>query len=413
MYIWFINHYAVPPALYPLARTTNYAKYLIQAGHSVTIFAASMVHNSDINLIADKTEYVEETVDGIPYVYIRTSSYTKNNGARVINMFQFACRLSGVCKHFLKPDVIIASSATPLACMAGIRLARKYHCKCIAEISDLWPESFVAYGIINKRNPILKPMYWYEKHMYKKADKLIFTMEGGRDYIVEKGWDKASGGPIDLDKVYHINNGVDLDVFEYNKEHYRIEEPDLENEDIFKVIYTGSIRMVNKVGLLLDAAKILKEKGIEDIKFLIWGDGDEKIHLEKRVKEENLHNVCFKGRVDKKYIPYITSQSHLNIAVGENQPLFNYGGSMNKMFDYFAAGHPVLFTFKMGYSIIDKYGAGIEQSDSSPAKIAEAILYFKNLSKDEYDKYCVNAKRAADDYDFARLTEQLIQIIEK
>lgn len=41
MNIWFFNHYAVPPWLYPLARPYNFAKYLIKKGHNVTIFAAS------------------------------------------------------------------------------------------------------------------------------------------------------------------------------------------------------------------------------------------------------------------------------------------------------------------------------------------------------------------------------------
>jgi glycosyltransferase involved in cell wall biosynthesis len=103
----------------------------------------------------------------------------------------------------------------------------------------------------------------------------------------------------------------------------------------------------------------------------------------------------------------------LNVALGETLPLYSYGGSLNKMFEYFAAGKPILFTFELGYSIIEKYEAGIELSDSSPTKIADTILYFKDLSEDEYDNYCINAKNAAQDYDFAKLTEKLIQVIEK
>ena len=55
MRIWLINHYAVPPQYYPLARQNYFAKYLMQAGHEVTIFAASTVHNSELNLIEDDT----------------------------------------------------------------------------------------------------------------------------------------------------------------------------------------------------------------------------------------------------------------------------------------------------------------------------------------------------------------------
>lgn len=46
----------------------------------------------------------------------------------------------------------------------------------------------------------------------------------------------------------------------------------------------------------MDVAKRIQD---ETIKFLIWGDGNEKSYLEQRLIEENIHNVIFKGRVDK------------------------------------------------------------------------------------------------------------------
>ena len=93
-------------------------------------------------------------------------------------------------------------------------------------------------------------------------------------------------------------------------------------------------------------------------------------------------------------------------------PLFRFGGSMNKLFDYFASGKPVLSTFKMGYSLINKYNAGIELDDSSSERIADSILYFRNLNEKAYREYCNNARKAAEDYSFKNLTDSLIQIIE-
>jgi len=77
MNIWLINHYAVPTEYYPLARPATFAKYLMRAGHEVTIFAASTVHNSrnggkaNINLIKGDFLYKEDYVDGIHYIYIK------------------------------------------------------------------------------------------------------------------------------------------------------------------------------------------------------------------------------------------------------------------------------------------------------------------------------------------------------
>lgn len=296
MHIWLINHYAVPPEYYPLARPTNFAKYLQRMGHTVTIFAASTVHNSDKNLITDNARYREETVNDIHYVYIRCRNYQGNGGSRILNMCEFAWKLPGVCKHFARPDAIMATSMPPMSCAMGVHLARKYKCRGVAEIADLWPESIVAYGIAGPENPAVIVLRRLEKWIYKKADAVVFTMEGGYDYIVEQGWEKE----IPRAKVHHINNGVDLEVFNYNREHEVFADPDLDDPDTFKVIYTGSIRMVNKVELLVEVAKILKEKGYDKVQLLLWGAGDQIDKIQTAINEKGLNNIKLKGVVLKK-----------------------------------------------------------------------------------------------------------------
>ncbi len=380
-------------------------------GHTVTIFAASMVHNSEINLITDQSLYREETVDGIPYVYIKTSFYNKNGAARIRNMFQFARRLPKVCRHFDRPDVIIASSATPPACMAGIKLAKIYDCRVIAEISDLWPESFVAYGLIGKKNPLLKPMYAYEKRIYAKADAIIFTMEGGRDYIIEKGWDMDHGGPVDLHKVYHINNGVDLEMFDYNKKRYQIDDCDLDNDTIFKAVYVGSVRMVNHIGELVNVAECLKRRGNNSIKILVYGDGDERGSLCALVRKKHLDNIVFKGEVEKKYIPFILSKCDLNLMHYGITQIVRYGVSLNKSFEYLASGKPILSSIKPNYDYIATNGCGISDNFQTAEEYANAIIRFSKMQREQYKNYCNNAREIAEQYDFAKLSERLLSII--
>ena len=96
-----------------------------------------------------------------------------------------------------------------------------------------------------------------------------------------------------------------------------MEDEDLEEPGSFKVIYTGSLGLVNKVEKVLDVAKILKDQGV---KFLIWGTGDQLDHLRNRVKVEQLKNVSFKGWVEKKYVPSITTRGQLNIILGTISP---------------------------------------------------------------------------------------------
>jgi len=162
----------------------------------------------------------------------------------------------------------------------GYKISKKYKCKYIVEIRDLWPESI----FINKPNIsklLIKPFYNIEKWFYKKADRIIFTMEGGVDYIKEKGWEKE----IRLEKVYYINNGVDLETFNYNRDHYQIDDEDLFNEDLFKVVFTGSIREAYNIPFLIKTGMLLKEAGENGIKILIYG----KVQLLQGFKNKGAH----------------------------------------------------------------------------------------------------------------------------
>ena len=404
MNIWLINHYAVPPKYYPLARQTYFAKYLMAMGHTVTIFAASSVHNSDVNLITDGRKWREETVDGVHYVYIKCCDYQGNGLKRIYNICEFAWKLPGVCKQFPKPDAIVATSMPPTSCAMGVRMGRKWDCKTVAEIADLWPESIVAYGIAGPHNPAVLALRRLEKWIYKNAGAVVFTMEGAYDYITEQGWEAE----IPRSKVHYINNGVDLEQFDYNTEHFHVDDPDLDDPDTFKVVYTGSIRKVNNLGLLLDAAKCVNDPRV---KFLIWGDGDEREVLERRVRDEGLTNVVFKGKVEKKYIPSIVSRANLNFAHNSFTYLFNYGISFNKLFDYFAAGQPILCDFPCRYNPAINYDAGMEVRDARPQEIATVIGQLAKLPAEQRRLMGANARRAAEDYDFKCLTDKLMAVI--
>jgi len=411
MQIWLINHYAVPTRYYPLARPAAFAKYLMRAGHEVTIFAASTVHNARLNLITDGSLYKEDTVDGIHYVYVRDIDYAGNGISRILNMLLFPPRLGRVCGRFPRPDVILSVSATPMACMKGLKLAKKYGCRGVAEIADLWPESFVAYGLVNPRNPLLKLLYAYEKRLYTSASAIVFTMEGGRDYIAGKGWEAGRGGPLDMGKVYHINNGVDLEAFDGDRERYAFADPDLDAPDTFKVVYTGAIRKANDLSVLVDTAETLQRLGRDRIVLLLYGDGDERAALEQEAGRRSLRNIVFKGKVDKHAIPSVLSRADLCLLHWKPTPIEKYGMSMNKQFDYFASGKPILANAKTAYDLIGRYAGGSAQSLPDADAYAAAICRFADMDAGKRQEYGRNARKAAEDYDFAKLTEKLMRVM--
>lgn len=406
MRIWLINHYAVPPQYYPLARPYNFARNLVQMGHEVIILAASTAHNSSINLITDGSQIKTEMLDGIQYLYIKCGDYTGNGIKRVINIIEFAGKLPRICKGLEKPDAIVSTSFDPLSCYQGIRFGKKYGIKSVAEIADLWPETLVAYSSVSAKNPIVKALRNLEKKIYTRADAIVFTAAGEYDYIIDQGWETE----IPREKTFYINNGIDLAQFDENKELYQIDDMDLRNSDVFKVVYTGSIRRVNNVSGILDVAKKIRNP---KVKFLIWGDGDEVTAIKERILKENITNVCLKGKVEKKYIPFIVSKADLNYAHNGSSPLFKYGISFNKIFDYLAAGKPIICDFFANYNPVLMCNAGVSVDSANPEEIAHEIDRISLLAADELQSFCLAARKGAEEYDFKILTRKLLEVIDK
>lgn len=415
-HVWIMNHYAGNMFVDHGGRHYNFARYLKQAGYEPVVFCANSKHNAPARWFESDALWQEHMAEeiGVPFVFVKARTYTGNGKQRVLNMLDFYRNVQKAAREYAArngaPDVIYASSVHPLTLVAGIRLAKRFGVECICEVRDLWPESIVAYSSrLTKNHPLIRLLYQGEKWIYKKAGRLIFTREGDRDYLAEQGWDAPHGGPIDLNKVYYINNGVDIETFVHYRDHFQIQDPDLEDADSFKVIYTGSIRHVNGLGLLLDAAKEVRDPRV---RFLVWGDGDELPALRQRVTDEHIGNVVFKGRVGKQYVPYIVSRADLNFNHNTPVSIFRFGISFNKLFDYLAAERPVLSDFPSNYNPSVQWGAGREVEDPTPANIAREIEAFASIGPEDYARYCANAAKAARVFDFKALTEILTGVIE-
>lgn len=389
--VWIISYFAGGPSYCPRIPDYSLAKYLREHGYDALIFAGSSLHNTDINFITDGSTYREQMVDGVPFVYVYTRSYTGRKGESM-SFIDFYRNMMKCYPHFEKPDIIMAAMPQPLSCLAGYRIAKKYKVPYITSIVDLWPLSIVEYAGFSDKHPIIQAMYQYEKWLYMKSDELVFTWEGAYDYIIDKGWSEK----IPKSKFHYINIGVDLKEFYQNMENNKIDDPDL-FDDKFRVMYCGSIRTANDIGTVVSCARQLNADGFADkIRFIIYGDGPDRPILEKRCKEENIPNVVFKGSIDKKYIPFVLSRSHLNILNLKPAKTQKYGNSSNKLFEYLAAGNPVIANIDEGkYPIITKYGCGKVVMAGSSEDYAKGIEYFYNLNQEEMNQYKINAQKTA------------------
>lgn len=410
MKIWIFNHYATNQYVDGAGRHQGLAKYLIRKDHEVKIFCADTIHNSTDIIETNGNLYAEsEGKDMVQYIFVKTCPYAGNGKSRIKNMILFWQRLQKVVKEVIKtegkPDVFIASSVHPLTLLAGLSLKKKYRVPCICEVRDLWPESIVSYGQASASHPAIRILYKLEKYIYIRADRLVFTMAGGSQYIIDKGWQKQ----IDLNKVRYICNGIDGELYAQNTHENVISDEDLEDEKTYKIIYAGSIRKADEaVSKLVETAQVLKLRGLDDIKIIIYGDGEMRKPLEEKCIKMGLTNIVFKGFVEKRYIPYILSKSQINILNLTDNSILKYGGSQNKLFEYMQSGKPILAGESNPFSIVNEYNCGISHYLKDTDDIVDSILEIRNGNFSEEE-----IKKSAKRFDFAYLAELLENCIKE
>lgn len=408
--IWIFNHYATEMYFNKGGRHYWFAKELASKGYDVTIFCASTCHNRAL-AVEVKGKYSIQILDDIKFVFVPTKKYSGNGLDRITNMIQFYTNLNKSAKEIIlingKPDIILASSVHPLTMVRGILLGKKLKIPCVCEVRDLWPEAIFKFSKLTPNSLIGKCLMSGEHWIYRKADSIIFTKEGDIDYLRENNWTLDTFGDIDQNKIFYINNGVDLDNYDKLKNE-SFDDQDL-NDNRSKIVYTGSLRPVNDVYKLIEVAELMKER--KSLVFLIYGGGSEKENLINEIKKRKLTNIIIKGEVEKNRIPYILSKADINLLhYSENLYDWSRGNSSNKLFEYLASQKPIVSTVKMGYSIIENNQCGIESDSNSAIDIAKAIDFLLE-NPDLSIKFGENSYRTAKLFDFKILTEKLEDVL--
>lgn len=397
-----------------IVRHHNLAKYIDKEKYNVYVISSSAVHNSDFNFITDNKKYKVHNIDDVNYVHIKANQYKGNGLKRIISILQFYWNTKTARrkleKEIGKPDVVYASSPVPTAAILGLRIAKKSKAKSIVEVRDLWPDSIVSFNVAKKNNILVKILYYIEKIMYVKADKLVFTMAGGKEYIQTKKYAKK----IDLNKIYNINNGVDIAQYEDNSKKYFVnEDTELNDSSTFKLLYAGSIRKAYNVKQILELAKKIQDNNFDKVRVFLFGNGNEKPEMIKYCEDNKIYNVIFRDFVDNKYIPDIMSKCDICLLHGQNVDIFKYGTSQNKMFAYLFSGKPIISSFYNPYELIEKNGCGITLRNNTLDEYYDAFVKIYNTYDENKEKYKENDKKLLQQFDYKNLAKKLEDVIEK
>lgn len=403
--IWYVAHYAGGPGIGRHSRGWYLARTWQNQGARATVIAANRHHMLDASQPSGPQQ-----VEGVAYHFLPSPSYSTNGLMRVLNMFAFTAAFRASQRRLLSlhgtPDAIIASSPHPFSFLATHRLARSLGARSILEVRDLWPASITEIMNVSPRHPMVRLTAAVERFAYAHADAVVSLLPKTEDYMRSRG---LPGG-----RWHYVPNGIVRDersdrppgspVFAQIEEWRR--------NDFCIVSYTGALGVPNNLDRLIDAMSILKTRN-PSVRALVVGRGDVEEQLKAQVTSLGLEDrIRFFGQVPKSVARAIQEDVDIGFIGLKPSPVFRFGVSPNKLFDYMMSGLPVLSAIEAGNDIVAEAGCGISIPGAGPSDIAEALDRLANMLPAERKRIGRNGQHFVESkHDYELLGRSYLDIV--
>ena len=343
-------------------RHYEFARYLAAKGHTITIITSpiSYLTGAAKNKPSLKKQ-IESPEPGINI--IRSYAYPalhKSFVHRVINFISFMLSSFFAGLSVQHVDLVWGTSPPIFQSGSAWLIAKFKRIPFLFEVRDLWPAFAMEMGVL--KNPFLIiPSLWFEKFMYRQADRVMVNSPGYIEHVKSRG----------AKQVELIANGGEPAMFDPNADgsQFRMQH---QLQDKFIVLYAGAHGLANDLGVVVQAANLLKHE--KHIHFVFIGDGKEKQHLVDQAGQLGLENVTFLPTCPKEEISQVIAAADICTAILQPIPLFQTTFP-NKVFDYMVAGKPVLLAIDgVIRKVVEESGGGVFVPPGHPDVMAKTIL---------------------------------------
>jgi glycosyltransferase involved in cell wall biosynthesis len=365
--IWYISKYFGLPEHRVGSRPFLLLRETVKMGLRPIVFTASANH---LFTSRDLIENVEvESKDGVTICWMKLRKYAgARSMGRILSWLEFEWKLWRLPKNvFPPPSVVVVSSLSLFTILNGLWLRKRYRCRLVFEVRDIWPLTLVEEGGFSPRNPFIIMLQWLEKLGYRKSDVIIGTMPNLASHVREVAGETG--------QVHCIPMGVDAaqlaEPAPLPKDYAMAHIP----RDKFIVCHAGTIGRTNALEVLFEAARAMQSH--TDIHFLLVGDGDLKERFEKEAAD--LPNVSFAPAVPKRHVHSLLRCCDVTFFSTYPSRVWDYGMSLNKLNDYMLAGRPVIGSYSGFPSMLNESGGGTFVPAEDASALRDEILRLASL----------------------------------
>ena len=341
-------------------RHIEMARALAAKGHRVTIITSAVSYLTGKSSSAAKKK--EHPIPGVTIRRVYTyPALHRSFFHRVLSFFSFMFSSFFTGLAVEQVDLVWGTSPPIFQGWTAWLLARLKHVPFLFEVRDLWPAFAIAVGVLRQKT-LIRLSLWLERFLYRHADVIVVNSPGFIEHIKEHG-----GRDIRL-----VENGVDPAMFvsktggkEFRRQH------GLENNCV--ILYAGAHGISNDLPVVLAAAEQLKDE--KAVRFVFVGDGKEKAVLQQLAQSKGLPNTLFLPSVPKSQMAEVVAGADACLAI--LKPLELYKTTYpNKVFDYMAAGKPVLLAIDgVIRQVVEGAQAGLFVQPGDAQSLAQAARW--------------------------------------
>ncbi len=377
--VWIFNHYATSPGGADGTRHFSFAREIVRRGGDVEIFASSFGHFSGREEHpTGRAPVRRQLIDGVRFNWVRTFPYRGNTWRRKVNMVSYAIVVAVAQVSRPAPDVVVGSTVHPFAALAGLVVARMRGARFIYEVRDLWPQTLIDIGAMHPNSLGARLLYAIEALLVRRAEVVITVLPGMELYLAERG--------LPSGHLRYLPNGAELASDDAApmapSRNASADDPfaavladlDRRRRD-GEVVFTwvGSHGLVNRLDIVLRAFSLASAGSRSRLRLLFVGDGPEKPALMRLASDLEMTNVEFLDPIPKNRVPELLAHVDVGVAHYTSTPVYRYGVSFNKLFDYMAARLPIVFACETFADPVAAAGAGVTVRPDDPQALAHAL----------------------------------------
>lgn len=397
MRICIVTQYFWPEAF----RINDLVQALIARGHSLEVltgqpnYPGGRILPGYSSLTRKRSETLGSSVVRVPLV-------ARGNGSGLrlaANYLSFAASASilGVTAMRKPADVVLAYEPSPVTvALPALALGRRLGAPVLMWIQDLWPDTLRAAGAIND-GWVMGTASWLTRRLHRAMDGLFVQSQAFTPLLASQGVPPA--------KITYLPNWAE-DYFEPRS----VAPTAPERREMprgFVVLFAGNIGVSQGLEVLLGAAERLRD--LEDLRWVVLGEGRQAGWLRSQVNERELKNVHLLGQRPSETMPTWFALADALLVTLKPDPVYALT-IPSKIQAYMACGRPILASLDgVGAREVEDSGAGLTSSAGDADGLAAITRKLYRLSPSEREAM---GSRARAHYDINFDREMLIDRLE-